>query len=446
MRNTIKYVPYGIGGTNATVADIERLVRQGAKDGEYIELARSILAVSRVPERDHMAEVHAIHRWVQNNTRYTSDSTEAEVLTSPKAMMNFYRKTGMFIGDCDEFVTLEGILLRSIGFMTRHTVISQAMQDPMNRMGHIYHEVLVSGQWIPIDPIMKSKPVGYRPPMYTAIKTYTNGIGGVGMSWSREEVAAQKEQHKRRLSHLNSERLRMRLAKREAILTREEDQMKDTGGTAIIRINGIQRSSVGLMGQQYEAYPYGLAGRRSAAVRAPKAQQRPRVAKARPVKKGRGPKPVGYHKFKFGLGADPSDPKELYAKYAEKATRYKQRIPLINSAGARQQLQAAFGPIYSQMGSLANSFATSGATAGANDIKKLADWVNAVNAFSRALLAAEKQFGTGAAVTASAPSEVSFTGPRQPVKTTDAAGFMSNIPKPVLFGGLALGVFLLMRK
>jgi hypothetical protein len=459
MRHSEYSIPFGIRGTDRTVDEIETLVRRGAKDPEYIELARSILAMAGVPERDHMAEVHAIHHWVKSNTRYTNDSTEAEVLTSPKSMMNFYRKTGMFIGDCDEFVTLEGILLRSVGHPTRFTVISQAMNDPMNRMGHIYHEVHVDHQWVPLDPIMKSKPVGYRPPVYSAIKTYNNGMGGVGMTWTSEEIGLQREQHKRRVAHLNSKRLKRRLTKREAILTRESNMAKRPGPKRIIPVNGIQRMSPDLSAQQnYNEYPYGLSGRgRRGAMfqRAPKAGQSSRVAKAprpRRTKEERAAQNmlkkrgiVGGH-YRFGLGDDPADPKELFAKYAEKVTRYRQRIPLIRSNRAQIQLQEEFTPLYSQMSGLSQAFATSGASYGSKDITKLNDWVKGVNAFSRSLRAAEKLYGTGAEVTASAPSEPSFTGPKQPTQAKTPAGILGNIPMPVLLGGGALVLFMLMRK
>jgi hypothetical protein len=45
----------------------------------------------------------------------------------------------------------------------------------MNRMQHIYLEVNLDGEWIPLDPIMKNRPAGYAAPSYTAKKVFDLG-------------------------------------------------------------------------------------------------------------------------------------------------------------------------------------------------------------------------------------------------------------------------------
>lgn len=191
MRHETSWHPSGRAFTDATVRRINRIVKEGARNADYIKLARSILAGAGVYERDQMGEVRAIHDWVKSNTRYTNDSTEAEVLSSPAEMFKMYRQYGTFVGDCDELVALEGILLRSVGRMTRYATISQATRDPHNRMSHIYHEVLVDGKWVPLDPIMKSRGVGYAPPDYTAKRIYD--LGAYMPPVTREERIAQRQ-------------------------------------------------------------------------------------------------------------------------------------------------------------------------------------------------------------------------------------------------------------
>lgn len=138
-----------------------------------------------------------------------------------------------------------------------------------------------------------------------------------------------------------------------------------------------------------------------------------------------------------GLGADPSDPHALYAKYAEKASRYMGRISLVRSTNAQRDLQKAFSPIVAERGRIAPAFAP-GATPGSRDIDRLNSWVKAVNGFSRALVAAEKQYGTGSLPV---PASVSTT---EKTETTEGEGIF-GLPTPVAIGIAALTLFMIAR-
>lgn len=174
----------GWSQTRLTVSEASRLVSRSSKDPDFIELARDIVVGAGVPERDHYGEIVAVHNWVKNNSRYTNDSADAEVLYGPKRNMAFFRKHGQIAGDCDDLVMFEATLLRAIGRETRAVTISRAMQDPVNSMQHIYFEAQANGDWISLDPILKRRPAGYSVPVYTAKRTL--GLGGddpPGTSW-----------------------------------------------------------------------------------------------------------------------------------------------------------------------------------------------------------------------------------------------------------------------
>jgi len=114
----------------------------------------------------------------------------------------------------------------------------------------------------------------------------------------------------------------------------------------------------------------------------------------------------------MGLGAEPSDPRELYAKYAEKVGRYRVTLSTISSSNARAVLQKQFLSVLEEQGRIAPAF-TEGATPGTKDIDRVKTWSDSVNRFSRALTAAVKLYGTSAI-----PAAPPMTAPSKPVART----------------------------
>lgn len=147
----------GKRGTAETVAIMARLAMGvwGARSERIRSLALAILRHAKIAGKDYMAEVAAIHRWVQSAIRYTRDPVGQETVQTPE-----HTAFVTHAGDCDDFSVLEAALLGALGHPTRFITIGYTPQA----FSHVYLEVNVRGRWIALDPIMADKPVGWEAP------------------------------------------------------------------------------------------------------------------------------------------------------------------------------------------------------------------------------------------------------------------------------------------
>ena len=147
----------GKRGTAETVAIMARLAmgRWGARSERIRALALAILRQAGVPGKAYEAEVAAIHRWMQTTIRYTRDPVGQETVQTPE-----HTAFVLQAGDCDDFSVLEAALLGALGHPTRFVTIGYTPRA----FSHVYLEVQVRGRWIPLDPIMADKPVGWEAP------------------------------------------------------------------------------------------------------------------------------------------------------------------------------------------------------------------------------------------------------------------------------------------
>ncbi len=147
----------GKRGTAETVAIMARLAmgEWGARSERIRALALAIVQRFGIAGKDYLAEVMAIHRWVQTSIRYTRDPVGQETVQTPEhtAFVNQ-------AGDCDDFSVLEAALLGALGHPTRFITIGYSPQA----FSHVYLEANIRGRWIPLDPIMADKPAGWQAP------------------------------------------------------------------------------------------------------------------------------------------------------------------------------------------------------------------------------------------------------------------------------------------
>lgn len=144
---TLARIPSGREGIKLTLQAMSRLVRAFKKDPGINELACRL--VRELPQYDKVGELRALHAFVRDCIRYTSDIAEVETLRTPRATLE------LGVGDCDDKSTLLATLLETIGRKTRFAAVGFSDTGPHV---HVLVEVRAgkSGRWVPLETI---KPV-----------------------------------------------------------------------------------------------------------------------------------------------------------------------------------------------------------------------------------------------------------------------------------------------
>ncbi len=140
-----------------TLREMRRLVNEHKTDP--VVLQRAVSAVYTVPQKDELAEVDAIFRFVRDSIRYVRDIVGVETLCSPDKTLE--RR----VGDCDDQATLLATMLEAVGYPTRFVVA--AYRHP-RELEHVYLQVFAAGEWIDADPT-EPEPLGYAPPDAVAV-------------------------------------------------------------------------------------------------------------------------------------------------------------------------------------------------------------------------------------------------------------------------------------
>jgi hypothetical protein len=154
-RISLGQIPRGYRGTLRTVRQVARLIREGAKDFYVRQRAIDILLARRIRPKDYLGEIQALFEWMQQNVRYTKDPVRVEVLHTPRRLLS------LRAGDCDDMTILLGALLESIGHPVRLVLTGPDPARP-RLFSHIYLEVNLQNEWIPLDATMPH-PVGWSP-------------------------------------------------------------------------------------------------------------------------------------------------------------------------------------------------------------------------------------------------------------------------------------------
>ncbi len=150
-------LPGGWAGTDGTVVKMQEMAtgKWGSRSPKIRALAINILHTRKVPEKNYVAEMVAIHNWVRDNIRYTKDVNGQETLCYPEDTA-FNTKAG----DCDDKSLLEAALLGSVGIASRFVTVGLT---PF-KYDHVYLQAKPKDTWIALDPIMRDKPAGWEVP------------------------------------------------------------------------------------------------------------------------------------------------------------------------------------------------------------------------------------------------------------------------------------------
>jgi len=179
MGYEIKQIPFGDAGTDATVKEMEKMIRDGVKDPLIRETAIGI--VRGLPGKDYLGEIFRIYNWVKQNVRFTRDPVSLELLQS--AMRTLKGK----VGDCDDYTVLLSTLLQSLGHATRIKTIATRAGE----YHHVYPEVKYRDEWIPLDATQKQASLGWEPPNITRQKIYAGLSGEMKNMVARKLTAVQ---------------------------------------------------------------------------------------------------------------------------------------------------------------------------------------------------------------------------------------------------------------
>lgn len=163
----VEMLPDGDAGIYRTAEHLVDVIRNESVTFFVRQCAESI--IRDVSQRDKVGEVRAMFNFVKDNIRYTNDMIDMEYIQSPTYILNKIVNGETVMGDCDDSVALLLSLLRAIGFMVRVKITGY---PPSDQFSHVYGEVLVYGQWVPVDTIVPSFTIGDEAPNPNRVKLY----------------------------------------------------------------------------------------------------------------------------------------------------------------------------------------------------------------------------------------------------------------------------------
>lgn len=184
MEYSLREIPAGQAGTDATVAELTQLVSDAIHRPDVRLVAIDILRKAGVDTRDHRQVAAALYSWVQENIRYLNDPFNVETIQAPEVTLE------VGAGDCDDHSALMAALAMSVGIPARFQVVGM---DPDAFM-HIYPELNIGGRWLPADTT-ESYGFGVMPVEFPSQKTYSLGgslmlqsAAGVGLAGTFDDI------------------------------------------------------------------------------------------------------------------------------------------------------------------------------------------------------------------------------------------------------------------
>lgn len=151
----------GDAGVAQTVALMRRAIDSGLKNARLRALVIKILRDSGAPQHDPLAEAAALYSWVPANLRFVNDpiDTEGDPKETVSAAVDVLDLGG---GDCDDFTVVMATLLQIAGMQTRIVTVASDPRDP-SQFTHVYPEVDIDGQWVPVDAARPGAAFGLAP-------------------------------------------------------------------------------------------------------------------------------------------------------------------------------------------------------------------------------------------------------------------------------------------
>jgi hypothetical protein len=181
-----KYIPDGVAGTEATIAEMVKLAQTGSVDWRIRMLLGRILDDADCEPKGYACFAEAIYKYCRDEVRYVFDPTSKEYLEAAYRIPKELGGSG--IADCDSICVLEAALFLCCGFSPRFTTIRG---DPLrpNEFTHVYCSVKYPGSngFVGADATMPFKKFGWEPPeqfsrRHFVVEPNEDNSGASGMS------------------------------------------------------------------------------------------------------------------------------------------------------------------------------------------------------------------------------------------------------------------------
>ena len=173
-------IPSGVDGVRATLRLMVNRCRKFLRPNSgSMKDAQRLLMIRRcaqeltysIPEKDYWGEIAAIHAFVRDKIRYTSDMLDAETIQDPDYTLTVKS------GDCDDKSMLFACLANCIGYPTRFCAVGMpTLDDPSgDSFSHVSGQALIDGcgwvnaECIPIDEQGTKVELGWFPPQTTCV-------------------------------------------------------------------------------------------------------------------------------------------------------------------------------------------------------------------------------------------------------------------------------------
>lgn len=163
IKNTLSELPDGERGNRSTVDFMKKIAKEKCNHPLIRQTAIQIINKAKTESHNHLDEAVAIGEYVQRNMKYMKDPVDQELLQDPVMIVEDMER-GEARGDCDDMSLVIATLLLSLGIRPWFKVVR--WKKASGHFNHIYvcvHEMNYGQkrQWLPIDAIVKDKPIGY---------------------------------------------------------------------------------------------------------------------------------------------------------------------------------------------------------------------------------------------------------------------------------------------
>ena len=152
----VKKIADGDMGIAQTVTAMIALAHDPETTQEIRDM--SLWIINNAGAKSDMDKARSIYEWMSTRVAYNRDPVYREFVQPPINLLKLSfegypnQRSHQSAGDCDDHATAIAALLSAAGFLTRFVVTAETPSSGV--WSHIYTEVMVGDQWIPVDSSM----------------------------------------------------------------------------------------------------------------------------------------------------------------------------------------------------------------------------------------------------------------------------------------------------